>query len=278
MHRFSVALVCRVLGVSRSGFYAWDRRAPSRRQCQDQVLTRSIKTIHHDSQGTYGAPRIHAELAAKGLRVGRKRVARLMRENGIQGISRRKWTTTTVRDRSASVAPDLVKRDFAVQGPNQLWVADITYVPTWAGFLYVAVVLDAWSRRVVGWAFAVHLRVELVLSALEMAVRQRQPRAVIHHSDHGSQYTALAFGDRCRRAGVRPSMGTVGDAYDNALCESFFATLECELLDRTHFANRAAAEQAVFEFIEGWYNPNRRHSALNYMSPIEYEKQHLGVA
>jgi len=278
MRRFSVALVCRVLGVSRSGFYAWDRRAPSRRQCQDQMLTRRIKTIHHDSQGTYGAPRIHAELAAEGLRVGRKRVARLMRENGIRGVSRRKWTTTTVRDRSASAAPDLVKRDFAVQGPNQLWVADITYVPTWAGFLYLAVVLDAWSRRVVGWAFAAHLRVELVLSALEMAVRQRQPQAVIHHSDHGSQYTALAFGDRCRRAGVRPSMGTVGDAYDNALCESFFATLECELLDRTHFANRAAAEQAVFEFIEGWYNPNRRHSALNYMSPIEYEKQHLGVA
>ncbi len=278
MHRFSVALVCRVLGISGSGFYAWDRRAPSRRQCQDQVLIRRIKAIHHDSQGTYGAPRIHAQLAAEGLRVGRKRVARLMRENGIRGVSRRKWTITTVRDRSASVAPDLVKRDFAVQGPNQLWVADITYVPTWAGFLYVAVVLDAWSRRVVGWAFAVHLRVELVLSALEMAVRQRQPWAVIHHSDHGSQYTALAFGDRCRQAGVRPSMGTVGDAYDNAMCESFFATLECELLDRTHFADRAAAEQAVFEFIEGWYNPNRRHSALNYMSPIEYEKQHLGVA
>lgn len=278
MQRFSVALVCRVLGISRSGFYAWDRRAPSRHRCQDQELARRIKAIHHESHGTYGAPRIHAELAAQGVQVGRKRVARLMRENGIRGVSRRKWITTTVRDHSASAAPDLVKRDFAVQGPDQLWVADITYVPTWAGFLYVAVVLDAWSRRIVGWAFAAHLRVELVLSALEMAVRQRQPRAVIHHSDHGSQYTALAFGDRCRQAGVRPSMGTVGDAFDNAMCESFFATLECELLDRTRFEDRPTAERAVFEFIEGWYNPTRRHSALNYVSPMEYEKNHLGVA
>jgi putative transposase len=278
MQRFSVALVCRVLNISRSGFYAWDRRAPSRRRRQDQVLVGRIKAIHDRSHRTYGAPRIHAELAAEGVRVGRKRVARIMRGNGIRGVSRRKWTTTTTRDRTASLAPDLVKRDFAVQGPNQLWVADITYVPTWTGFLYVAVVLDAWSRRVVGWAFAVDLRVELVLSALEMAVRQRQPRAVIHHSDHGSQYTALAFGNRCRQAGVRPSMGTVGDAYDNAMCESFFATLECELLDRTRFEDRAAAERAVFEFIEGWYNSTRRHSALNYVSPMEYEKNHLGVA
>jgi putative transposase len=184
----------------------------------------------------------------------------------------------TVRDRGASVAPDLVKRDFQAHGPNQLWVADITYVHTWAGFLYVAVVLDAWSRRVVGWAFAITLRVELVLAALDMAVSQRQPQAVIHHSDHGSQYTAIAFGNRCRQAGVRPSMGTVGDAYDNAMCESFFATLECELLDRTRFATPTEAERSVFEFIEGWYNPHRRHSALNYDSPMRYEKKHLGVA
>ena len=177
-----------------------------------------------------------------------------------------------------SIQADLVKRDFRAQGPNRLWVADITYVPTWAGFLYVAVVLDAWSRRVVGWAFATHLRVELVLEALEMAVRRRQPQAVIHHSDHGSQYTSLAFGNRCRQAGVRPSMGTVGDAYDNAMCESFFATVECELLDRTHFPTPAEAERSVFEFIEGWYNPHRRHSALNYVSPMAYEKKRLGIA
>ncbi len=276
--RFSAALMCRVLGVSRAGFYAWGRRPLSRRRCEDRGLAQRIKVIHERSHGTYGAPRIHAELAAEGVHVGRKRVARLMRENRIRGVSRRKWVITTVRDRNASLAPDLVKRHFAAQGPNQLWVADITYVPTWAGFLYLAVVLDAWSRRVVGWAFDVHLHVELVLTALDMAVRQRQPQAVIHHSDHGSQYTALAFGNRCRQAGVRPSMGTVGDAYDNAMCESFFATLECELLDRTHFAGTSAAESAVFQFIEGWYNPHRRHSALNYMSPMEYEKQHLGVA
>ena len=171
-------------------------------------MARRIKTIHVGSHETYGAPRVHAELAESEIRVSRKRVARIMRQNSIRGVSRRKWTTTTVRDRTASVAPDLVKRDFAVHGPNRLWVADITYVPTWAGFLYVAVVLDAWSRRVVGWAFATDLRVELVLKALEMAVQRRQPQAVIHHSDHGSQYTSLAFGNRCRQAGVRPSMGT----------------------------------------------------------------------
>lgn len=278
MHHFPVALLCRVLGISRSGFYAWWRRARSPRSCQDQLLGQRIKEIHVASRGTYGAPRIHAELAEGGVRVGRKRVARIMRQEGLRGVSRRKWTTMTVRDRGASVAPDLVKRDFQAHGPNQLWVADITYVHTWAGFLYVAVVLDAWSRRVVGWAFAITLRVELVLAALDMAVSQRQPQAVIHHSDHGSQYTAIAFGNRCRQAGVRPSMGTVGDAYDNAMCESFFATLECELLDRTRFATPTEAERSVFEFIEGWYNPHRRHSALNYDSPMRYEKKHLGVA
>jgi putative transposase len=278
MQQFPVAVLCRVLEVSRSGFYAWNRRAPSMRSSQDQVLARRIKTIHLGSHETYGAPRIHAELAEDQVRVGRKRVARIMRQNSIRGVSRRKWTTTTVRDRTASVAPDLVKRNFEVHGPNRLWVADITYVPTWAGFLYVAVVLDAWSRRVVGWAFATHLRGELVLKALEMAVQRRQPQAVIHHSDHGSQYTSLAFGNRCRQAGVRPSMGTVGDAYDNAMCESFFATVECELLDRTHFPTPAEAERSVFEFIEGWYNPHRRHSALNYVSPMVYEKKRLGVA
>jgi putative transposase len=276
-HRFPIAMMSRVLEVSRSGYYAWTARSPSRRACEDTALKRCIKSIHEQSRGTYGAPRIHAELAARGVRVGRKRVARLMREQGLRGVSRRKWIRTTVRDRAAAVAPDLVKRNFRARGPNQLWVADITYVPTWTRFVYVAVVLDAWSRRVVGWAFAMHLRVELVLAALEMAVRRRQPSAVVHHSDRGSQYTSIAFGNRCRQAGVRPSMGSVGDAYDNALCESFFATLECELLDRTRLRTPEEAESAVFEFIEGWYNSCRRHSALNYDSPIEYELKHLGV-
>jgi putative transposase len=274
----SVATMSRVLEVSRSGYYAWAERGPSPRAVQDVTLTAGIQRIHEYSRGTYGVPRIHAELASQGTHIGRKRVARLMREKALRGVSRRKWTTTTVRDRAAVLAPDLVKRDFHAQGPNRLWVADITYVPTWAGFLYVAVVLDAWSRRVVGWAFALHLRAELVVAALEMAIRQRQPWAVVHHSDHGSQYTSIAFGNRCREAGVQPSMGSVGDAYDNAMCESFFATLECELIDRVRMRTREEAEQAVFEFIEGWYNPHRRHSSLNYECPNRYEEKHWGVA
>ncbi len=234
-------------------------------------MTAQIEAVHRDSRGTYGAPRIHAELAAEGLRIGRKRVARLMRTVGLQGISRRKFRTT-VRDETARPAPDLVERQFTAAGPDRLWVADITYVPTWAGFLYLAVVLDAWSRRVIGWAMASHLRTELVLAALDMALAQRRPSEVIHHSDHGCQYTSLAFGRRCRDAGVRPSMGSVGDAYDNAMCESFFATLECELLDRERFRTQADARLAVFDFIEGWYNPRRRHSALDYLSPMIYER------
>src|SRR5436305_1132492 len=200
------------------------------------------------------------------------RGARLMRTAGVQGVSRRKPFHTTVRDEAARPAPDLVDRQFTAPGPDRLWVADITYVPTWAGFLYLAVVLDAWSRRVVGWAMESHLRPELVLAALDMAVAQRRPTEVIHHSDQGCQYTSLAFGRRCGEAGVRPSMGSVGDAYDNAMCESFFATLECELLDRQRFETQAAARLAVFEYIEGWYNPHRRHSALDYLSPLMYER------
>jgi putative transposase len=178
-----------------------------------------------------------------------------------------------VRDAEARPAPDLVERQFVAEAPDRLWVADITYIPTWAGFLYLAVVVDAWSRRVVGWAMATHLRTELVLTALEMALWQRRPREVIHHSDQGTQYTSIAFGQRCRAAGVRPSMGSVGDCFDNALCESFFATLECELLDRQCFRTPAEARMAVFDFLEGWYNPHRRHSALGYLSPAEFERR-----
>jgi putative transposase len=196
-----------------------------------------------------------------------------MRAAGLEGISRRRRGRTTRRDRDARPAPDLVERNFSAGGPDELWVADITYVPTWAGFLYLAVVLDAFSRRVVGWSMANHLRTELVLEALNMAVWQRRPEAVIHHSDQGCQYTSIAFGLRCREAGVRPSMGSVGDAYDNALCESFFATLECELIDRRRFRSQAEARMAVFTFIEGWYNPRRRHSALDYLSPVDYERR-----
>ncbi len=270
LHR--IATLCRVLGVSPSGYYAWRQRRPSPRSQTDALLLERIRAIHARSRGTYGVPRVHAELAAEGRRVGRKRVARLMRTAGLMGLSRRKGCWTTIRERDARPAPDLVQRDFAAPAPDRLWVADITYIPTWAGFLYLAVVLDAWSRRVIGWAMANHLRTELVLAALDMAVWQRRPADVIHHSDQGCQYTAIAFGLRCREAGVRPSMGSVGDAYDNALAESFFATLECELLDRRRFRTQIEARLAVFEYLEGWYNPHRRHSALGYLSPVSYER------
>jgi putative transposase len=239
-----VARLCHVLGVSPSGYSAWRKRPLSARTRADVECAAEIEAIHRESRGTYGAPRIHAEFAARGRHVGRKRVARLL------------------------------DRQFTALGPDRLWVADITYIPTWAGFLYLAVVLDAWSRRVVGWAMEAHLQTDLVLAALDMAVAQRRPADVIHHSDQGCQYTSVAFGKRCREAGVRPSMGSVGDAYDNALCESFFATLECELLERQRFRTQAEARLATFDFIEGWYNPRRRHSALEYLAPMIFERTH----
>ena len=269
----SIATLCRVLEVSPSGYYAWHRRTPSPRGQEDASLTAEIEAIHTHSRGTYGVPRIHAELVARGRRVGRKRVTRLMRAARLRGVSRRKFVVTTTRAAETRPAPDLVRRAFTATGPDQLWVADLTYIPTGRGFLYLAVVLDVWSRRIVGWAMETPLRTTLVLAALDMAVAQRQPRAVIHHSDQGCQYTALAFGVRCRQAGVRPSMGSVGDCYDNALCESFFATLECELLDRVTFATPAEARAAVSDFIEGWYNTHRRHSALGYESPLSFEQR-----
>ena len=270
VHRVTTA--CRVLDVSPSGYYAWRKRPLSSRAQADVELSAHIAAIHRASRGTYGAPRVHAELAALGLHVGRKRVARLMRALDVQGVSRRRWPRTTLRDPAQPPAPDLVARDFTAPGPDRLWVADITYIPTGAGFLYLAVVLDAWSPRVIGWAMETHLRTALVLAALDMAVAQRRPPDVIHHSDQGCQYTSVAFGRRCREAGIRPSMGSVGDAYDNALCESFFATLECELLDRQRFPAPGTARGAVFDYIEGWYNPRRRHSALAYLSPLDYER------
>jgi putative transposase len=269
---FPIATMARVLGVSEAGYHAWRKRPPSKKQEADATLLKRVRTIHAGSRATYGAPRVHAELWAGGEKHGRKRIARLMRAAGLVGASRRRsGITTTRRDREARPAPDLVDRKFAAPGPNRLWVADITFVPTASGFLYLAVVLDAWSRKIVGWAMAHHIRAELVVDALEMAIGQRRPGDVIHHSDQGSQYTSLAFGNRCREAGVRPSMGSVGDAYDNAMCESFFATLECELLERRRFASQAEAKMACFSFIEGWYNPVRLHSALGYKSPMAYE-------
>jgi putative transposase len=271
--KYSVRRMCALLGVSPSGYYTWSRRAQPSARRTDEELREQIRAIYERSRGTYGSPRVHAELAATGTHVSRKRVARLMREQGLVGASRRRRVSTTVRDGKARRAPDLVNRDFSSPERDRLWVADITYIPTAAGFLYLAVVLDAWSRRVVGWSMATHLRTQLVLAALDMALEQRRPQEVIHHSDQGTQYTSIAFGQRCRQAGVRPSMGSVGDCFDNALCESFFATLECELLERRRFKTQPEARNAVFEFLEGWYNRYRRHSALGYLSPAEFERR-----
>jgi putative transposase len=270
---YPTATMCRLLGVSSSGYYAWAKRRLSRRAETDTALIAQIRVAHAASRGTYGAPRVHAELAAKGSRVGRKRVARLMSQAGLAGVSRRKFVTTTVKG-DGRQAPDLVERNFTAEAPDRLWVADITYIPTWAGFLYLAVVLDAFSRRIVGWSMATTLARQLVLDALNMALLTRRPRGVVHHSDQGAQYTSIEFGHRCREAGVRPSMGSVGDAYDNAMCESFFATLECELLRRCRFKTQTEARSAVFTFIEGFYNPRRRHSSIGYLAPIDYEQRY----
>jgi putative transposase len=271
-----VSRLCQVLGVTRAGYYAWKSRAPSRRALADGELRSVIARVFADSRETYGAPRIQAELAEEhDLRVSRKRIARLMRELRIVGVSRRrKGPRTTVRAREAPAAADLVRRDFRATRPDRLWVADITYVPTWEGYVFLACVIDAWSRKVVGWSMRDDLRTELALDALGMALTRRRPRpGLVHHSDRGSQYTSLAFGKTIEAAGLLPSMGRRGDAFDNALAESFFATLETELLDRHSFRSRDEARLAVFSYIEGFYNPRRRHSTLGYRSPDRFEEE-----
>jgi putative transposase len=269
-----VSLLCHVLGVTRAGFYARKRRGSCARERRERELTRLIVEIHCGSRATYGVPRIHAELADDhGIHVGKKRVAKLMRRAGIEGVSRRgKRPVTTTRAPEPPAAEDLVRRRFKAPAPDRLWVADITYVPTREGFLFLAAVIDAFSRKVVGWSMRNDLRAELVLDALGMALTQRKPsQGLIHHSDRGSQYTSLAFGKTLSEAGVLQSVGRRGDAFDNAVAESFFATLETELFDRNNFTSRDHARIQVFDFIEGFYNPRRRHSALGYLSPERYE-------
>jgi putative transposase len=269
---YPIALLCRVLGVSSSGFHAWRERPLAPRRVADNALCAWIARIHAASRETYGAPRIHAELRAEGAHIAKKRVARLMRELGLEGAYRRKYRRTTIADQSAAAAPDLVRRDFHATRPDQLWVADITYVRTWQGWLYVAVVVDTYSRRVVGWSMRDDLRAELVVDALEMAVWRRQPPAgLVHHSDRGSQYTSWAIGRTLRESGILQSMGSRGDAYDNAQAESFMSTLKTELIDRRSWPTRDDARRAIFDYIEGWYNTHRRHSALGYHSPAHYE-------
>lgn len=273
------AMMCRALEVSECGYHAWRKRPPTRHGTADAALTMRIRAIHEMSDGTYGAPRIREELAdVDGVEVGTKRVYRLMKRVGLEGVSGRRFIAATVRDEEGRRSPDLVDRRFEADGPNQLWVADITYVPTWAGFLFLAVVIDVWSRKVIGWAMATDMKTQLIIRAVDMAIALRQPRNVVHHSDRGTQYTSVAFGKRCAEAGIRPSMGSVGDAYDNAMCESFFASLEKELIYRRSFRNHAEARMAVFRYIEGWYNPRRRHSGINYNSPNNYELKHVKAA
>jgi len=272
-----IALLAEVLGVSRSGYHAWERRAPSDRALSDAWLLEQIKQIHEANRRVYGAPRIHAELRmAHGIRVGRKRVERLMRAAQISGLVPRKRGQTTIRVPGVRVADDLVQRQFRPQAPNVLWLADITYLRTWEGWLYLVAVQDAYSRRIVGWSMTDHMRAELVVDALGMAIARRRPEAgLIHHSDQGSQFVSLGFGQACGKAGIARSMGSRGDCFDNAVAESFFATLKKELIRRQSWPTRAELRAAVFDYIEIFYNATRRHSTLGMLSPAQYEKINL---
>jgi len=280
---FPIRFMASRLGVSTSGFYGWRHRQGNPCQCRiaDQELGETITEIWRRSRGTYGAPRIWAELRlGRDIRVGRKRVERLMRQAGIEGVYQRRTKGCTRRDPDAVPSDDLVNRQFNADGPDRLWVSDITEHPTREGKVYLAVVVDAWSRRVVGWSIADHLRAELVVDALDMAIWRRRPAkesGLIHHSDHGTQYTSWAFGQRLRKAGLLGSMGTVGDALDNAMAESFFETLQLELLDRRTWVTQRQLAQAIFEYIEAFYNPERRHSGIDYQSPIDYEHRHTTI-
>jgi putative transposase len=273
----SVKTMCRVLGVSRSGYHAWQRRPPSPRAREDAALTEQIASIHAGSQKTYGSPRVHAELRLDhGIHVGRKRVERLMRAAGLSGQILRRRGKTTIRVQGVRTAPDLVERDFAPAAPNRLWAADITYIRTWEGWLYLASVMDCYSRRIVGWAMADHLRAELVVDALEMAVARRRPDAgLVHHSDQGSQYTSLVFTRRCRAVGIEVSMGTRGDCFDNAVLESFHASLKKDLIHRRSWPTKTQARTAVFDYIEAFYNRRRRHSRLGMLSPADFQNRTL---
>jgi transposase InsO family protein len=273
----NVKRACSLLKISRAAYYAHRRAMPSARARQDAQLTEEIIAIHDESKGTYGTPRVHAELRARGRRHSRKRVARLLRTAGRAGRSAKRWRTTTVPDPTATMPADLIARDFSCSATNinKRWCGDITYIHTWEGWLYLATVIDLGSRRVVGWATADHLRTSLVAEALDNAVAQRRPEpGVIFHSDRGCQYTSAQFSGLADHHGVRLSVGRKGQCWDNAVSESFFATIKAELLDRQSWATRTSAHKAIFEYIEGWYNTHRLHSSLGYLSPNTYETSH----
>jgi putative transposase len=273
---FPISLMCRMLGVSRSGFHAWLGRAPSDRELSDAWLLERIRQVHSENRGVYGSPRVHAELRlAHGVRVGRKRVERLMRKAGVSGLIPKRRGRTTIRVPGVRVADDLVQRQFRPMAPNVLWVADITYLRTWEGWLYLCAVQDAFSRRIVGWSMADHMRSDLVVDALNMAIARRQPEeGLIHHSDQGSQFVSLAFGQAAGKAGIARSMGSRGDCFDNAVAESFFATLKKELIHRHSWPDREELRREVFDYIEIFYNTTRRHSTLGMLSPARYEERY----
>jgi putative transposase len=266
--------MCRVLDVRRSRYYAWRTGRPSPRRVENAVLQARIRAVYTDSDQTYGSPRVHHELRAQGIAVGRHRIARLMRAAGLWAVSRRRRRTTTRRDPRQSPAPDRLQRAFSVQAPDQVWATDLTYVETGGGWLYLAVVLDVGTRRVIGWAVARHLRDTLALEALAMALGRRRVRpGLLHHSDQGRQYTSRRYQAVLQQHGILPSMSRVGECWDNAVAESFFATLKCERLHRREYRTPEEAQHDIARYIEGWYNPRRRHSALGYLSPREYEEQ-----
>lgn len=273
-HEFRIQRMCRVLGVGRSGYYAWCSRSASQRLQEDEVLLAKIQKEHQISRGTYGSPRIHAALQKQGVKCSQKRVARLMRLHKITGRKRQKRRlVTTQRDRGAIPAPNLLNQEFYALAPDQKWVSDITYIETAEGWLYLASILDLFSRKVVGWAMADHMEASLVEDALQMALQQRQPEAgLLHHSDQGRQYTSVGYQNRLANARCQVSMSRTGNCYDNAAMESFFGTLKTECATQP-FATRAQARTAIFEFIEAWYNRQRLHSSLDYLSPMEFEQK-----
>jgi transposase InsO family protein len=285
---FDVRLMCRVLEVSRTGYYAWRKRGPCARAIADERLLLNIRVTYRQSRQTYGAPRIHQELREQGERVGKKRVARLMREHGLVGRRPTRWTHTTQSAHDQPVAANVLERRFDVNGVrvmNRAWVADITYVPTGEGFLYLAVILDLASRRVVGWAMRDTLVAELALAALRTALAERRPEpGLVHHSDRGVQYACREYQEVLAVHGLEASMSRKGDCWDNAVAESFFATLEFELAvweqrdPRTQWSTRAEARQAIVRYIATWYNTHRRHSTLGYRSPAAYEREVLGAS
>jgi putative transposase len=275
----SIQTMCRVLGVSRSGFHAWQTRALSPRALEDERLTARIRELFTLRRRVYGSPRIWSDLVIDdGERIGRKRVERLMRQAGLSAIFEKKWRATTVRVPGVRVADDLLDRDFAAEAPNRCWVADITYLRTWEGWLYLVAVQDLYSRRIVGWSMADHMRTELVTDALQMALAQRRPDpGLIWHSDQGSQFVSLAFGQKARAAGIAQSMGSRGDCWDNAVAESFFATLKKELIHRHTWPTKAELRTEVFDYIEVFYNRQRRHATLGQQSPVDFENSTLSA-